>query len=334
MFMKERKKKSVFTALLPGKRILLIFCFSSLLSCVVPCPAGEKFHTEKEIMEALPPVVVPFRKGTVRNVPGGKTVSYKVSPAGAEFQVFCGKMEQKILSDDPHTKENRKIKEKLFADFAARLKKDHGGNFKLLFERDFAVSALAGKVVRGRWQLYQTGEKKTFFPACRFIAFYRGNIVRIDFLPQRIPMPVKVLPQFFNRFVSSLVSSFYEGEKVIVPEELRKILLASYGKLLSSPPDAMEEAQALSSFVNESSLVIVKMVDEDLVWYRSLVKGTAAEKKYACLLFSAYMAGNAIAQIKDGICLDRRMEGINAMKKVYGKLKEKDPAFSIPELEK
>ena len=332
--MKEQKKKNVLTELFSGKRIFSVSFFSFLFFCFVPCPAGEKFHTEKEIMEALPPLIAPFRKGRNRDVPGGKLVSYKIPPSGAEFLVFCGKGEEKILSDDPYTKENRKTGEKLFADFAVQLKKDHKGTVTLLFEKELTFPALAGKEVRGRWRQYQTGVKKPFSYACRYIAFYRGNIVRIDFLPQHIPMPANIRQQLFSRFVSSLVSSFYEGERVVVPEGLRKILLASYGKLLSSPANAMEEAHALTSFVNESSLVFVKIADEDLVWYRSLVKGSPKEQKYAGLLFSAYMAGNAIAQIKEGICLDRRTEGISAMKKVYAVLKEKDPAFSIPELEK
>ena len=332
--MTEQKKKNILPDLFAGKRIFPAVFFSFLLFSLFPCPAGEKFYTEKEIIESFPPVIAPFRKGTVRNVPGGKTVSYKVPPDGAEFLIFCGKMEQKILSGDPDTKENRKIQKKLFADFAAQLKKDHGGTIMPVFEKTLAFRALAGKEVRGSWQQYRVGEKKPFSHACRFVAFYRGNIVRIDLLPRHIPVPAKIQQQFFSRFVSSFVSSFYEGEKVSVPAQLRNILLASYGKLLSSPLDAMEEAQALSSFVNESSLVFVKLADEDLVWYRSLAKGNQKEQKYACLLFAAYMAGNAIMQVKDGICLDRRTEGIRAMKKVYAALKEKDPSFSIPELEK
>ena len=332
--MTEQKKKNILPGLFAEKGIFSAVLFSFLLFCFFPCPAGKKIHTEKEILETLPQVIAPFRKGTVRNVPGGSTVSYKVPPAGAEFLVFCGKMEQKILSGDPDTKANRKIMAKLFADFAAQLKKDHGGTIALLFEKELAFPALAGKEVRGRWQQYRIGEKKPFLHACRFLAFYRGNMVKIDLLPQNMPVPANIQQQLFSRFVSSLVSSFYEGEKVSVPARLRNILFASFGKLLSSPLDAMEDAHALSSFVNESSLVYVKIADEDLVWYRSLAKGSQKEQKYACLLFSAYMAGNAIAQVKDGICLDRRPEGIRAMKKVYAALKEKDPSFSIPELEK
>ncbi|MBR2364382.1 MAG: hypothetical protein IKA79_04210 [Lentisphaeria bacterium] len=288
--------------------------------------------------EMLPPVVAPFRKGMVKRIPeGGEMVSYRIPPAGTEFQVYIAGAGNRGFSYDPGTEENRKTAEKLFDSFYTKLKDTSAGGkkkVKLLFRRPLVISALAGKKVQGVWQQYQTGGKAPFSGAGRFVTFYRGKVVWIDGLHLPAVLPPEAQQQLFSRFVTALCSSFYEGEKITVPGELRSLLISAYDKLLTVPLEAMEEAYALSAFVNADSRVIVNIIDSDLVWHKSLAKGSLKEQKYAFLLFASYMAGNAIAQVREGVCRDKRNSGLDAMKKVYGKLKEKDPAFSIPELEK
>lgn len=289
---------------------------------------------EKSFLHTLPEVIMLFQKGQIKKLPEGECVSYFFQgERGRGFQVFSQRGDGKNFSEDPDIAENRKTMRKLALSCLEDIKKETGtkpAKVKELFSRPFSIPALAGKVVKGRWLQYEMGKILVNI----FVVFYRGNAVRISHFLAASALPQHLTTSLFQKAVTALCSTFYAGEKTQIPAHFKKLLLQSFDKLLSTPLEAMEEAYALLSFVNESPWVFVKVSDQDLVWHKSLAKGSLKEQKYAFLLFSAFLAGNAVAQVKEGICAARHSSGVAAMKKVYLSIKKKDPSFSIPELEK
>ena len=205
---------------------------------------------------------------------------------------------------------------------------------KKIFEKTLSLPALAGCHLKGKWCQYVFSARNEMTRMDHFIAFYRGNVLQVDFFCFDRLLKKEVHDRVFLHIVSSVASMLYEGEKCSVPPVLKELVLRSFHQLVTDPENAVKEAHSLISFVEKSPLVIVKTDGNDIIWQKSLVKGTLAEQKYALLLTAAYMAGNAVAQIEKGICSDQRSAGVKAMKLVYGKLKGKHPSFSIPELEK
>lgn len=317
-----------------GNKIISAFLVSLLIFPVFAGSGEEKGSAGYRFLQTLPQGIPPFRKGAVRKVPGGAEVIYKLFPAEAQFKLFTGNQGKKILSSDPDTKENKKLSEELFSSFLAEKQKEIKGRITLVAEYPLTIPALAMKKVKGKMRLYQTGGKRSLCRLGRFIAFYRGNIFCIDYSRMGNTMPEKVEKELINRFITVIVSNFYEGEKTIVPQYMRQLLSKAYTKLCTTPLDAMEEAHALTSFVEKSSWVLVRIRDKDLLWHKSLLKGSLKEQRYGFLLFAAYMAGNAMKQLEEGVCADRNSAGIETVKKVYFLIREKDPSFTIPELEK
>ncbi|MBO4302990.1 MAG: hypothetical protein J6A21_00210 [Lentisphaeria bacterium] len=318
------------------------FLFFALLA-FLPCKGEEKHVFEKDFSEQLPGVIPPFRKAGIRRTSDGAKVLYQ-APSGVMFQVQCGNASMKILSDDPSSGENPKIMEKLFAQFRDTLKKNSAGTAgknaraETVFSRPLSLPALAMKNVRGVWRKFRvlSDKGKDVLHADCFIAFYRGNFFRIEFLspPGRSGSAGDLPEKLFRRITSSVCALLYSGEKIRVAEHLKTLVLRDFEKLMKDPLHAVEEARALTSFVDRSPLVFVRVDDGDFVWHQSLAKGTPKEQTYAFLLLSSFMAGNAVSQIRTGICSDRREDGLLAMKKVYALLKKEDKLLSIPELEK
>lgn len=326
------RKRKVFSGVFRNVILLALLVF-------FPCKGEEKYVFEKGLAEQLPDVVPPFRKAGIRKTPDGAKVLYQ-APSGVMFQVLCGNASMKILSDDPSSGENPTIMEKLFARFPDTLIKNPAGkNVKAetVFSRPLSLPALAMKNVRGVWRRYRILSKgKEVFHADCFLAFYKGNFLRIEFLtpPGRAGGKEDISEKLFRRIISSVCALLYSGEKIRVPEHLKTLVLRDFEKLMKDPLHAVEEARALTSFVDRSPLVFVRVDDGDFVWHKSLAKGTPREQTCAFLLLSSFMAGNAVSQIREGICSDRREEGLLAMKKVYALLKKADNSLSIPELEK
>ena len=334
----KQKMRKFFPFFFSGKKILFSLCFCFLFFHASFCSGQGKNVKGDSVLEKLPSEFAGFHKTQIwKDETGGDCLLYQ-APSGLCFQVRSTPGGGKILSDDPAVPENKKKMEELFRyrlAVASKSPPEKNLNIKTIFSKNFSVPGLAGKYLRGEWRQYVFASGgKNVFRADHFIAFYRGNVLQVEFLCTDDFMPPHDREKFFVSLLHTIGADLYDGEKVSVPESLKKLLSAAYEKLLSNPLDAMNEAYALGSFARQSRWVSVNIQENDFVWYKSLAQGNEKEKKYAFLLLTSYMAGNAMEQVKEGICADKREAGIKAFKKVYISIREKDNAFSIPELEK
>lgn len=340
--MPKQKKKNRLSNFISGGKFFLCSAVFFLLSFFIFCSGGEKTFEIKSVLEKLPPEIAGFDKMQIQEE-GGKEKSFRLlymAPSGLCFQVKSTFPGKKSSSDDPENGENKKIMEKLFQDRLAIARKNAPQQkltVKTVFSKPLTIPCLAGFKLRGYWKQYiLKGEDGSSieFRADHFMAFYRGNILQIEFLCTDDFISPVIREKFFTNFAFALGAVLYEGEKISVPESLQILLFSAFEKLLSDPLDAGMEARALAAFAGGSHWVTVNVRNNDFVWHKSLARGNGKEKKYAFLLLASYMAGNAVAQVREGICLDKRDEGMKIMKKVYTLIKEKDRTFSIPELEK
>ncbi len=134
----------------------------------------------------------------------------------------------------------------------------------------------------------------------------------------------------FQKLLDEFAGLLYKSGRTEVETETKEAFISAVDALESAPLSrGVLAAPAILRFTKDSPDVIVAFSPATLPWL-------AAQERlpHQDLLLAAFVGGNARRQLKDAVLRDSPLDGLRCVFKVYKKIRESEPGFRSPTIER